>query len=106
MARSKVWTGTEWIYEDISYTGDPRKKTLTNLSENYTEENNIVTVTDADVTANNFVTLYPADETTEQWLEANLVSCIITQASGSFSFKTTDSLPATFSMYYIITEVQ
>ena len=83
-----------------------KKKTLTNSSSNYSVSNNVVTVTDNDVSTNTNIELYPADITTETWLENNLASCIITEASGSFSFSISASLPATFSMYYIITEVQ
>lgn len=82
------------------------RKTLTNASANYSVANNVVTITDSDVTTNTDVTLYPSDATTETWLENNLSSCIITQSNGSFSFNIDASLPATFSLYYIITEVQ
>lgn len=84
-----------------------KKKALTNSSSNYSESNGIVTVTDSDVTVSTTdVQLFPADIVTERWLENNLVSCVITQSAGLFSFEIDGSLPASFSMYYIITEVQ
>lgn len=84
----------------------PYKKTLTNASQNYSVSNNVVTVTDSDVSTSTNVTLYPADTTTETWLENNLSSCIITEGNGSFNFTIDNALPATFSMYYIVMEVQ
>lgn len=115
------WSGNLWVKGGIRVggtdwsSGTPigggggsasLKKTLTNSSQNYSVSNNVVTVTDADVTTSTHIMLYPADATTETWLENNLSSCIITEASGSFSFSISSSLPATFSMYYIIMEVE
>ena len=118
-AHTLDWNGNAWFKGDIRVGGtswdtgtpvgggsEPYRKTLTNASQNYSVSNNVVTVTDADVTTSTMVNLYPANTTTETWLENNLASCIITEATGSFSFNISASLPATFSMYYIITEVQ
>lgn len=112
------WSGNAWYKGDIRVGGTSwanatpishvaKKKNLTNSSQNYSVSNNVVTVTDDDVTASTTdVVLYPADAATETWLENNISSCVITQSAGSFSFNINSSLPATFSMYYIITEVQ
>lgn len=115
------WNGNAWFKGDIRVggtsweTGTPiggggstaKKKTLTEASQNYSVANNVVTVTDSDVTASTTdVVLYPGDTATETWLENNLSSCIITQAAGSFSFTINSNLPSTFSMYYIIMEVE
>lgn len=115
------WNGNAWFKGDIRVggtswdTGTPiggggstaKKKTLTEASQNYSVSNNVVTVTDNDVTVSTTeVELYPDDIATETWLQNNLNSCIITQSAGSFSFSIKSSLPATFSMYYIITEVE
>ena len=118
-AHTLDWNGNAWFKGNIRVGGiswdtgtpvgggsEPYRKTLTNASQNYSVSNNVVTVTDADVTTSTMVNLYPANTATETWLENNLASCIITEATGSFSFNITASLPATFSMYYIITEVQ
>lgn len=83
-----------------------KRKTLTNSSQNYSLSNNVVTVTDDDVSTDTHVELFPADTTTEQWLESNISSCIITELNGSFSFNITNNLPSTFSMYYLIMEVE
>ena len=112
------WSGNAWYKGDIRVGGTAwanatpvspvaKKKTLTEASQNYSVANNVVTITDSDVTASTTeVILYPADAATETWLENNLSSCIITQSAGSFIFSINASLPSTFSMYYIITEVQ
>ena len=118
-AHTLDWDGNAWFKGNIRVGGtswdtgtpvgggsEPYRKTLTNASQNYSVSNNVVTVTDADVTTSTMINLYPADTATETWLENNLTSCIITEATGSFSFNISASLPSTFSMYYIITEVQ
>lgn len=112
------WNGNAWYKGGVRVGGTSwanatpvspvaKKKTLTEASQNYSVSNNVVTVTDDDVTASTTdVVLYPSDVATETWLENNLSSCIITQSAGSFSFTITSNLPTTFSMYYIITEVE
>ena len=114
------WNGNAWFKGDIRVggtswdTGTPvggggstaKKKTLTNASQNYSVSNNVVTVTDNDVSTDTMIMLYPSDTATETWLENNLSSCIITEATGSFSFSINSNLPSTFSMYYIIMEVE
>jgi len=118
-AHTLDWSGNAWFAGNIRVGGTswdtgtpvgggstPLKKTLTNASQNYSVLNGVVTVTDNDVSTNTMIMLYPSDTTTETWLESNLSSCIITEASGSFSFSISANLPATFSMYYIIMEVQ
>ena len=82
-------------------------KTITNTSSNIsitgTSEPYLCTITDSDVTATNFVRLYPLDEGTETWLNENTSSSIITESSGKFTFKvTTNTLPQTFTMKYFI----
>ena len=121
-AHTLDWSGNAWFAGGIRVGGTswdtgtpiggggggslPYRKTLTQASQNYAVANNVVTITDSDVSTNTEVALYPADTATETWLENNLSSCILTEATGSFSFSIDNSLPATFSMYYIITEVQ
>lgn len=83
----------------------PIKKTITQASANVSESSGTVTVTDADVTTSTEITLYPSDTTTETWLANHLTSNIISEGTGSFTFSVDDTLPATFSMYYIIQEV-
>ena len=98
---------------DLAYTSDipaiPTgviKKAITNTSSNVSVSNNIVTVTDSDVSMSTLVNLYPGDTDTETWLSNNLSSTIITEQPGSFTFAiTAASLPSTFFMYYTITEV-
>ncbi|MBQ2350098.1 MAG: hypothetical protein II393_02360 [Cytophagales bacterium] len=102
--------GTTITYDStthkISAAGStPTKKTITQASANVSESSGTVTVTDADVTTSTMVTLYPGDTATETWLANNLASNIITEGSGSFTFTINGTLPATFSMYYIIQEV-
>lgn len=90
----------------ISAAGStPTKKTITQTSANVSESSGTVTVTDADVTTSTMVSLYPSDTTTETWLTNNLASNIITEGSGSFTFTINGNLPSTFSMYYIIQEI-
>lgn len=81
------------------------KKTITQASVNVSELSNVITVTDADVTTSTLVTLYPSDITTETFLAEHLASNIITEGSGSFTFTLDTTLPATYSMYYIIQEI-
>lgn len=83
-------------------SGGITKKTITQASANVSISNNVVTVTDNDVTTNTLVTLYPSDTTTETFLTEHLASNIITEGSGSFTFTLDTALPATFSMYYTI----
>ena len=102
--------GTTLTYDSttnkISAAGStPIRKTITQASANISESSGAVTVTDADVTTSTMVTLYPSDTTTETWLANNLASNIITEGTGSFTFTINGTLPSTFSMYYIIQEV-
>ena len=105
-------TSTEGMFKIInSYrpSASPSiiSKTITNTSSNIsitgTSEPYLCTITDSDVTATNFVRLYPLDEGTETWLNENTSSSIITESSGKFTFKvTTNTLPQTFTMKYFI----
>lgn len=86
-------------------------KTITNTSTNVSitgsESPYLFTVSDSDVTTSNFIRLYPADSTTETWLNENTLSGIITEASGTFTFKVgTNTLPTSFSIKYIIESPQ
>lgn len=86
-------------------------KTITNTSTNVsitgTASPYLFKVSDDDVRTSNFIRLYPADEVTEDWLNENTLSSIITEKRGEFTFKvSTNTLPASFSMKYIIESPQ
>lgn len=86
-------------------------KTITNASTNVsitgTASPYLFKVSDDDVRTSNFIRLYPADEVTEDWLNENTLSSIITEKRGEFTFKvSTNTLPASFSMKYIIESPQ
>lgn len=86
-------------------------KTITNTSTNVYIAGDaspyLFTVTDNAVTASKFVRLYPNDTDTETWLNTHTISSIITENSGSFTFKVdTDTLPSAFSITYIIESLQ
>ena len=89
----------------------PKIKTITNTSENVSitgsESPYLFTVSDSDVTTSSFIRLYPADNTTETWLNENTLSSIITEASGMFTFQVgTNTLPTSFNIKYIIESPQ
>ena len=89
----------------------PKIKTITNTSANVSitgsESPYLFTVSDSDVTTSNFIRLYPADNTTETWLNENTLSSIITEASGMFTFQVgTNTLPTSFNIKYIIESPQ
>ena len=86
-------------------------KTITNASTNVsitgTASPYLFTVSDEDVRTSNFIRLYPADEVTENWLNENTLSSIITEKRDKFTFKvSSNTLPASFSMKYIIESPQ
>ena len=86
-------------------------KTITNASTNVsitgTASPYLFTVSDEDVRTSNFIRLYPADEVTEDWLNENTLSSIITEKRDKFTFKvSSNTLPASFSMKYIIESPQ
>lgn len=86
-------------------------KTITNASTNVsitgTASPYLFKVSDDDVRTSNFIRLYPADEVTEDWLNENTLSSIITEKRGEFTFKvSSNTLPASFSMKYIIESPQ
>lgn len=86
-------------------------KTITNASTNVsitgTASPYLFKVSDDDVRTSNFIRLYPADEVTEDWLNENTLSSIITEKRREFTFKvSTNTLPASFSMKYIIESPQ
>lgn len=86
-------------------------KTITNASTNVsitgTASPYLFTVSDEDVRTSNFIRLYPADEVTENWLNENTLSSIITEERDKFTFKvSSNTLPASFSMKYIIESPQ
>lgn len=86
-------------------------KTITNASTNVsitgTASPYLFTVSDEDVRTSNFIRLYPADEVTEDWLNENTLSSIITEKRDKFTFKvSTNTLPESFSMKYIIESPQ
>ncbi len=86
-------------------------KTITNTSTNVSITGNaspyLFTVSDSDVTTSNFIRLYPADSTTETWLNENTLSGIITEANGMFTFQVgTNTLPTSFNIKYIIESPQ
>lgn len=86
-------------------------KTITNTSTNVYIAGDaspyLFTVTDNAVTASKFVRLYPNDTDTETWLNTHTISSIITENSGSFTFKVdTDRLPSAFSIKYMIESLQ
>lgn len=86
-------------------------KTITNASTNVsitgTASPYLFTVSDEDVRTSNFIRLYPADEVTENWLNENTLSSIITEKIDKFTFKvSSNTLPASFSMKYIIESPQ
>ena len=86
-------------------------KTITNTSTNVSITGSaspyLFTVTDNAVTASKFVRLYPNDTDTETWLNTHTISSIITENSGSFTFKVdTDRLPSAFSIKYMIESLQ
>ena len=86
-------------------------KTITNTSTNVSitgsESPYLFTVSDSDVTTSNFIRLYPADSTTETWLNENTLSSVITEATGTFTFRVgTNTLPTSFSIKYIIESPQ
>lgn len=86
------------------------QKTINNSSSNVQEvksgELSVVTVTDADVTANCHVDIYPYNVNTEQFLMTALSTNIVEVSNGSFTLSLQQHLPAEWSMYYTITEVQ
>ena len=89
----------------------PKIKTITNTSANVSitgsESPYLFTVSDSDVTTSSFIRLYPADNTTETWLNDNTLSSIITEASGMFTFQVgTNTLPTSFNIKYIIESPQ
>ena len=89
----------------------PKIKTITNTSANVSitgsESTYLFTVSDSDVTTSSFIRLYPADNTTETWLNENTLSSIITEASGMFTFQVgTNTLPTSFNIKYIIESPQ
>ena len=86
-------------------------KTITNTSTNVYIAGDaspyLFTVTDNAVTASKFVRLYPNDTDTETWLNTHTISSIITENSGSFTFKVdTNRLPSAFSIKYMIESLQ
>ena len=86
-------------------------KTITNASTNVsitgTASPYLFTVSDEDIRTSNFIRLYPADEVTEDWLNENTLSSIITEKRDKFTFKvSSNTLPASFSMKYIIESPQ
>ena len=86
-------------------------KTITNTSTNVYIAGDaspyLFTVTDNTVTASKFVRLYPNDTDTETWLNTHTISSIITENSGSFTFKVdTNRLPSAFSIKYMIESLQ
>lgn len=86
-------------------------KTITNTSTNVYIAGDaspyLFTVRDNAVTASKFVRLYPNDTDTETWLNTHTISSIITENSGSFTFKVdTDTLPSAFSIMYVIESLQ
>jgi hypothetical protein len=86
-------------------------KTITNTSTNVYIAGDaspyLFTVRDNAVAASKFVRLYPNDTDTETWLNTHTISSIITENSGSFTFKVdTDTLPSAFSIMYIIESLQ
>lgn len=89
----------------------PKIKTITNTSANVSitgsESPYLFTVSDSDVTTSSFIRLYPADNTTETWLNDNTLSSIITEASGMFTFQVgTNTLPTSLNIKYIIESPQ
>ena len=81
-----------------------------NVSITGSSEPYLFTVVDEDLKARidiqSFVNLYPRDEATEQWLKDHMLSSIIEVNAGEFSFKVNiATLPTTFSLDYIITNV-
>ena len=81
-----------------------------NVSITGSSEPYLFTVVDNDLKSRidiqSFVNLYPRDEATEQWLKDHMLSSIIEVNAGEFSFKVnTATLPTTFSLDYIITNV-
>lgn len=85
----------------------PKIKTIINTSANVSitgsESPYLFTVSDSDVTTSSFIRLYPADNTTETWLNENTLSSIINEASGMFTFQVgTNTLPTSFNIKYII----
>ena len=81
-----------------------------NVSITGSSEPYLFTVVDNDLKARidiqSFVNLYPRDETTEQWLKDHMLSSIIEVNAGEFSFKVnTATLPTTFNLDYVITNV-
>ena len=81
-----------------------------NVSITGSSEPYLFTVVDNDLKARidiqSFVNLYPRDEATEQWLKDHMLSSIIEVDAGEFSFKVnTATLPTTFNLDYVITNV-
>ena len=81
-----------------------------NVSITGSSEPYLFTVVDEDLKARidiqSFVNLYPRDEATEQWLKDHMLSSIIEVNAGEFSFKVnTATLPTTFNLDYVITNV-
>ena len=81
-----------------------------NVSITGSSEPYLFTVVDEDLKARidiqSFVNLYPRDEATEQWLKDHMLSSIIEVDAGEFSFKVnTATLPTTFNLDYVITNV-
>lgn len=104
---SDIPTKTSQLTNDSGFITQAESKTITNASTNVSITGSakpyLFTVTDSDITSDKFVLLYPLDETTETWLNENSLSSIITEASGTFTFKVAvNTLPSTYSMKYFI----
>lgn len=91
-----------------------RSKLISQLKSNVSitgsSEPYLFTVVDNDLKARidiqSFVNLYPRDEATEQWLKDHMLSNIIDVYPGKFYFKVnTSTLPTTFYLEYVITNV-
>ena len=81
-----------------------------NVSITGSSEPYLFTVVDNDLKSTlyirSFVSLYPRDEATEQWLKDHMLSSIIEVDAGEFSFKVnTATLPTTFNLDYVILNV-
>lgn len=81
-----------------------------NVSITGSSEPYLFTVVDNDLKSTlyirSFVSLYPRDEATEQWLKDHMLSSIIEVNEGKFSFKVNiATLPTTFNLDYVILNV-
>lgn len=84
----------------------PIKKTINQSSSNIYTTANSLRVVDIDITANSHIDLYPVGSNTETFLSEHLVSSDMQVQTGEFTIALDSALPSTWSMYYIITEVQ